>query len=479
MNNKQVKSILSGLSWSFGERILAQGITFCISVILARMLSPDEYGIIALVLVFINLSNVFVVSGFGEALIQKKQITEEDFSTMFWCSISFSFLLYFILYRISPFIAKLYNTSEVIWILRVLAIKIPIASMNTIQRAYLARRMEFKKFFFATVGGTVISGIIGIVLAYKNYGVWALVWQYITNSIIDTLVLYLTISWKPKLVFKIDSARTMIGYSWKITGASFINELYSEIRSLIIGKVYSPADLAFYNRGNQFPSLFITNINSSICTVFFPVMSRLQDDKKKLKQLAKKTLKISTFIIFPLLMGLIGISKTLIIVLLTKKWLPSVFYLNVLCFYWMVQPMQSINWQILKAIGKSDLCLKLEIIKKTIGFSLVFLTMFVSVRALTYSTALFAIISMLINMIPNGKLINYYFYDQLKDIAVNMTLASSMGLLVFCIGNIFQFCPIANLILQIIIGMAYYIGMSYIFRIDSLIILKNQVLSKK
>lgn len=478
MKKKEVKSIISGLSWSFGERILAQGITFGVSIILARILSPTEYGLIALVLIFINLSNVFVVSGLGEALIQKSETTDGDFSTMFWSSLFFSIFIYIFLYNLSPFIAKLYRKDEVIWILRILALKLPLASINTIQRAYLSRRMEFKKFFFSTLGGTVISGIVGIILAYKGYGVWALVFQYITNSTIDTLVLFLIINWKPKLIFDINSAKSMIKYSLKIMGASFINELYSEIRSLIIGRVYSPADLAFYNRGNQFPSLFITNINTSICTVFFPVMSRLQDKKEELKNLSKTTLIVSTYVIFPLLMGLVGVSKNLVTVLLTEKWLPSVFYLNVLCFYWMVQPMQSVNWQILKAVGRSDLCLKLEIIKKTIGFSLVFFTMFISVEAMAYSTTVFAIISMLINMIPNGKLINYYFYEQLKDIMINVFLSGSMCLIVFISGNILSFSNMVNLFLQILIGVIYYISISYILKIESFFILKDKILSK-
>lgn len=475
MEKKDIKNIISGLSWSFGERILAQGITFGVSIILARILSPTEYGLIALTLVFINLSNVFVVSGFGEALIQKKDIKSDEFSTMFWISISFSLVLYIILYNLAPFIAKLYKIDNVVWILRVLALKLPLASMNTIQRAYLIRKMEFKKFFFSTLGGTLISGIVGVILAYKGFGVWALVFQYMINSSIDTLILSLIIKWKPKLIFNINSAKTLFNYSWKITGATFINELYSEIRTLIIGRVYTPADLAFYNRGNQFPSLFITNISSSINTVLFPAMSKLQDKKEELKLFSKNALIFSSYIIFPLLMGLMGISKTLVIILLTDKWQETIPYLQILCLFYVTQPLQAINWQVLKATGRSDLCLKLEIIKKIIGFILILLTMFISMKALAWSATIFAIISTLINMIPNNKLINYPITEQIKDLYMNIFLSVTMYFIVWSIGNIFIDISILTLILQIFIGAFYYIGISYILKIEAFFILYRKI----
>lgn len=467
MEEKKISKVTSGLGWSFGERILAQGVTFVVSIVIARILSPQEYGLISLVLVFINLANVFVANGFGEALIQKKNASKEDFSTMFWCTFVFSIILYFILFQTAPSVGQFYNNNQVVSVLRVLSLKIPLASINTIQHAYVSKHMQFKKFFFSTLGGTVISGIVGIIFAYMGAGVWALVAQYLINSTIDTIVLLITVKWHPQFVFEKDEAIKLFNFSWKVTGAAFLNEVYTEIRSLIIGKVYSAADLAYYNKGNQFPSVLITNINSAINTVFFPVMASMQDEIRKLKNFARKSLKISSFIIFPLMAGLIGTAEVLVKVLLTEKWLPSVPYLRILCIFYASLPLQSINWQLLKAVGRSDICLKLEIVKKAIGFALILGTMFISVEALAGSTAIFSIVSMFINMIPNRKIIDYKIREQLCDIFPNLLLSTIMGALVWIIGNLSILPDLLILSLQILVGIVFYFVLSYVLKIEA------------
>lgn len=468
MANQRIAKVTSGLSWAFGERILAQGVTFIVSIVIARILSPEEYGLISLVLVFINLANVFVENGFGESLIQKKDSDIEDFSTVFWCTLFFSIILYCILFIAAPYIGVFYNNTIVSSVLRVLSLKMLLASMNTIQRAYVAKHLQFKKYFFSTLGGTVISGVSGILLAYMGAGVWALVAQYLVNSAIGTLILLITVKWKPQFIFKIERAKILLNYSWKVTGAAFINSLYIEMRSLIIGRVYSSADLAYYNRGNQFPSLFITNINTAINTVFFPVMSSMQDNISELKQFARKSLKMSSYIIFPIMAGLVGVAEVLVRVLLTEKWLPCVPFLQILCIFYGVQPLQSVNWQMLKAVGRSDLCLKLEIIKKIIGFALVLSTMFISVEALTWSTTAFAIISMIINMAPNKKIVGYSMKEQFADILPNFALSLVMGLIVWELRRLTIFSDIVLLIIQFLVGVIFYITASYILKLDSL-----------
>ena len=469
--------IVSGLSWSFGERILAQGVTFAVSIVLARILAPEEYGVISMVLVFINLANVFVTNGFGESLIQKKDADERDFSTVFWCTFAFSWMLYAILFFTAPLIGNFYKNIELVTVLQVLSLKLPLASINTIQHAYVSKMMEFKKFFFSTLAGTIVSGVVGIVMAYLGFGVWALVAQYLVNSIIDTLVLFSIVRWRPNFEFCRNSAKELMRFAWKATGAAFINELYTQARALIIGKVYSPADLAYYNRGNQFPQLFISNIVNSISIVFFPVMSSLQDDIQELKSLAKKALKVSSFIIFPLMAGLIGVAKPLVVLLLTEKWLPCVPFLQILCLYYMVQPMQSINWQLMKALGRSDLCLKLEIIKKAIGFTLVFATMFISVKALAWSTTLFAVISMVINMLPNKNLVGYSMMEQLKDIAPYFLLSSIMGIIVWGVSFIPGLHVAMVLIIQLITGIVFYCLGCKVFKVEAFDILMHYVKS--
>ena len=471
MKNK----IVSSLAWTFSERFFSQGITFIISIILARLLKPEEYGIISIVLVLVNLSNVFVISGFGEALIQKKIVKSIDFSTIFWCSLFLSFILYSGIYLIAPFLEKIYKIEQITLILRILALKIIISSVNTIQRAYIFRRMEFKKFFFSTSIGTVISGIFGIIWAYRGYGIWALVGQYLLNSLLEILILFIIVKWRPKFSFNWMSAKLLMKYSWKITGAAFINSLYSEARTLIIGSFYTPTDLAYYNRGNQFPSLLVVNINSAIGIVFFPVMSKLQNNKEELKVLVRQTIIVSSYVIFPILMGLMGVSKILVLLILTEKWLNSVFYLNILSFYWMTLPIQSINWQVLKALGRSDVCLKLELVKKVIGFSLILVTMFVSVKLLAISTAIFAIISTIINMNPNKKLINYSFKEQIKDIFKNFFMASCTGIFVYILGVYLNFSLIFIFFIQVFMGIFIYLSLSIIFKAEGFILLIKKV----
>ena len=464
-NSNLKKQVLSGLTWKFGERIIAQGVSFVVSLVLARMLMPEQYGVVALVLVFINLANVFVTNGLGESLIQKKDADSKDFSTMFFCSLFFSIILYGILFLSAPGIAAIYNNNQLILVLRILALQVPLSSIKTIQQAYVSKHMMFKKFFYSTLGGTLVSGIVGIIMAYKGMGVWALVAQYLVNSTIDTLILFITVQWHPTLEFSIKSAKQLTGYGWKLVIAQFINALYSELRSLLIGKFYTTADLASYNKGNQFPSLLITNINSSISSVLFPAMTRASDNKSKLKELTRKSIKTSSYVLFPMLAGLMAISEPLVRVLLTENWLPCVPFLKISCIYWMFQPSQTANVQAIKASGRSDICLKLEIIKKIIGISLLLISIRISVNAIVISNALFAGISAVINIIPNKQLISYGVKEQISDICPSLFLSVVLYFATsLCIK--LAWGDVITIILQLIIGVFVYGVGSLILKID-------------
>lgn len=480
MNSLKSK-VMSGLIWTFGERIAAQVVSFIISVVLARILLPEEYGIISMVLVFINIANVFVSNGLGEALVQKKDSDETDFSTMFYCSLTFSLLLYAVLFILAPLIADFYRTDELVWVLRILAIKIPISAISTIQHAYVSKHMIFKKFFFSTLGGTLVSGIVGIVMAISGFGVWALVMQYLANTTIDTVVLFFTVPWHPQLLFSKKSAKELIGFGWKLMAASLINTLYSELRSLVIGRVYTSADLAYYNKGNQIPNLVITNIDTSIGKVVFPAMVQENSDRERLKQISRRAMKTTSFLIFPILVGLFFVAKPVILLLLSEKWLPAVPYLQIACFYWACQPFQTTNWQIIKAVGRSDLCFKLEIIKKIIGVSLVLISMKISVHAIAVSAALFGLISMIINIIPNKKLIGYSILEMAVDMAPSLGIALIMGGVVWLV-SLINVSTIISLSLQAVVGAVTYIGLAVISKNDSLSYLLatvKQMLHKK
>ncbi|WP_421535693.1 lipopolysaccharide biosynthesis protein [Priestia sp. D3YE.R1] len=482
MKEKNLKNkIVSGLFWTFVERILAQSISFALSIILARLLMPSEYGIVVLVLVFINLANVLVSNGIGESLIQKKNTNEIDFSTIFYCSFILSIFLYLILFLSAPYIAGFYENLQLVWVLRILALVIPVSSINSIQYAYVAKKMMFKKFFFSTLSGTVLSGIIGIVMAYSGFGVWALVAQYLINTVVITVVLFFIVRWRPKLLFSLKSAKELMGFGWKLLVANFINSFYNELRSLVIGKAYTMADLAYYNRGNQIPSLIITNINTSIGKVIFPAMAEVNEDSTRLKILTRRAMKTTAYLTFPLMIGLMCISHSLVLVLLTEKWLFVVPFLQICCIYWLFQPMQTSNWQVIKALGRSDLLMNLEIFKKIIGILMLVVSMNISVQAIALSNAIFAGISMLINMIPNKKLINYSMLDQFRDMAPPLLISVIMGGTIYTISWI-SLSNISILILQIVCGGLIYIGTSYIFKIDSFMYLLDifsKIIKKK
>lgn len=465
-NSNLKAKVLSGLIWTFGERIIAQGVSFIVSIILARILAPDQYGAVAILLVFINLANVFVSSGFGESLVKKSDSNETDFSTMFYCSFVCSWILYLVLFIGAPYIATFYRIPLLTNLLRVFSLKIPISSISTVQHAYVSKHMIYKKFFFSTLGGTLVSGAVGIFMAYHGFGAWALVMQYLTNTTIGTLVLFFTVPWRPRRVFDKDSAGKLLSYGWKITASSLINALYIEMRSLIIGRVYSAEDLAYYNRGNQFPSLIITNVDSAIGKVMFPAMAKVSDSAEHLKDVSRRALKTTSYVVFPLMTGLLAVAEPLVRLLLTEKWLFCVPYLQCSCFYYMCQPIQTTNWQIIKASGRSDLCLKLEIVKKIIGVGIIVATMNYGVKAIAIGNAGFAAVSMIINTIPNKKLIEYSIGDQIKDLFPAISLSVFMGSTVWLV-SLLPIKPLLMLVLQVLLGMTIYIGSSLVFRVES------------
>ena len=475
--NKKIKEkVLSGLIWTFGERILAQGVSFVLSIILARILMPSEYGIIAMVMVFINIANVFTSTGFGESLVQKKNADELDFSTVFYCTFGMSVVIYVILFTCAPYIAKFYHTKEIVLVLRILSLKIIMSSIATVQHAYVQKQMMFKKFFFSTLGGTIISGVLGIMLAYAGAGVWALVVQYLINTIIDIIVLFITVPWHPKFLFSLKRAKSLMNFGWKLVLANLINAVYNELRSLIIGRSYSSAALAYYNKGNQIPALVITNIDTAIGTVVFPAMSETEE-KERLKAIGRRAMKTTSYIILPIMTGLIIVSRPLILLLLTEKWENSIIFMQILCLYWMTQPIQTTNWQIIKAVGRSDLCLKLEFLKKSIGIIMILVSMQFGAIAIAISAAIFGFISMVINILPNKKLINYSIKEQLLDIMPSFFASLAMGIIVYIISFI-KMPTVVLFIIQVILGICTYLTISYIFEIDSFSYMRSMIQGK-
>lgn len=463
--NKDRDSFFSGFFWKFNEQIASQLVSFIVSIVLARILTPKDYGIVSLVNVFIVIANVFVTSGFSAALIQKKDATQLDFSTIFHCSLIFSFVIYGIIYLCAPLIGDFYRNKALIWVVRVFALQLPLSSFNSIQQAYVSRHMAFRKIFVSTTIATILSGILGIIFALNNFGVWALVFQTILSTVFQTLVLFLEIPWRPKLEFSFESAKELIGYGWKVFGASFLGTFFNELRNLIIGRFYSPADLAYYNRGSRMPDLVANNIDSTITSVLFPVLSKHSDDYSKLKSMIRRSIRTSTFIIMPLMFGLAVAAKPVTQILLTNKWLPSVPFMQCLCISGAFGSISNANMQVIKASGRSDVLLKLELIKKPLYLIFLIVSIKINVLAVAISMAIYNIVGMLINVKPNNKLINYSYREQFKDIFPALTLSMIMGICILPI-QLLNLSPFFELTLEVISGGIIYLGGSWIFKLE-------------
>lgn len=470
------ENVITNFIWRFAERCGAQCVSFIVSIVLARLLDPEVYGTVALVTVFTVILQVFIDSGLGTALIQKKEADDLDFSTVFYFNFVVCFVLYICMFWAAPYIAYFYNRPELVSLVRVISLTLIISGVKNIQQAYVSRNMLFKRFFFATIGGTVFSAVIGIIMAYKGFGVWALVAQQLSNAAIDTLILWITVKWRPKWMFSFDRLKGLLSFGWKLLISALLDTGYNNIRQLIIGKLYSSVDLAYYNKGKQFPNLIVTNINTSIDSVLLPVMSKEQDDAEQIKRMMRKSISLSTYIMAPLMMGLAFVAPTVIELILTDKWLPCVPFLRIFCITYMFYPIHTANLNAINAMGRSDLFLKLEVIKKFVGIVLLISTMWSGVMVMAYSLLISSFLSQIINSWPNRKLLNYGYLEQLKDILPGILLAVFMGICV-CV---LEYLPLSNIVIlfmQILLGATIYIGGSIIFKLDSFQYLQETIKS--
>lgn len=459
-------NVLSNFIWRLLERCGAQVVSLVVSIILARMLSPDDYGLVALMTVFISVLGVFIDSGFSTALVQKKDTDDLDYSTIFVFNIISSIGIYSALFVFSSHIANFYGKPELIAMIRVLGLTLVISGVKGIQIAYVSRNMLFKKFFFATLGGTIGAAIVGILMAYVGFGAWALIVQSLFNNLVDTIILWCTVNCRPKIKFKKERFYQLFSYSWKLLVSGLLDTVYNNLNQLIIGRLYSSNDLAYYNRGMSWPNLIITNVNTSIDSVLLPSLSREQNNKMKIKQMTKKAIKLSTYIMFPLMIGLAICGTPLIRLVLTEKWLPAVPFQVIFCFIFMLYPIHTANLNSIKAVGRSDIFLKLEIIKKIFGIIAILFAVRISVLAMAYSLLATAFFSQIVNTLPNKKLINYGYFSQIKDIFPNLAISFLMGVIIYPIK--FWGLPDAlTLVIMFVVGVVVYLLGSLILHVDS------------
>lgn len=454
------------LLWKLLERFGVQGVQFILQIILARLLSPEHYGVLAIMVIFTTLANVFIQNGFNTALIQNKDVTEEDYSSVLWVSMGIAAITYAIIFVAAPWIAEFYEIPELITPFRVLALMLFPGALNSVQLAKVSREMDFKKVFYSNVGAILVSGIAGIVIALLGGGLWALVAQTMLNVFIASIVMQFTT--KLKLYFKVNLKRVKVlfAYGWKLLVSGLIDTLYQDLQGLVIGKKYDSATLGFFNRGKQFPQFLMNSINGAVQSVMLPAMSEKQDDKEQLKTLMRNSITISAYVVFPMMAGLAGVATPLVKVLLTDAWLPCVPYLQIYCFSFAFYPVHSCNLQAINAIGRSDLFLKLEIIKKSYGLLalIIAVVFFESPIAIAMTAVITGLLGFFVNAAPNKKLIGYSYFEQVRDILPSFLASIIMCGAVLAIGllNLNVFVTLA---MQLFIGVAVYLLISVIFKI--------------
>ncbi len=448
--------VLSNLLWRFLERCGAQGVTFIVSLVLARLLDPGIYGMIAIVLVFTSILDVFVDSGLGNALIQKKNADDLDFSSVFYFNVCMCLVLYALIFLAAPLIASFYRKPELVALIRVMSLTVVVSGVKNIQHAYVSRNMLFKRFFYATLGGTVCAAVVGIYMAYAGYGVWAIVAQHLLNVAMDTAILWATVKWRPKRMFSWERLRGLFSYGWKLLVSELLETVYTRLRQLIIGKMYTDEDLAFYNRGEQIPQFLTNNINTATNSVLLPAMAAEQDRAERVRTMTMRAITLSTYVIMPVLAGLAVCAESVVRIVLTEKWVPCVPFLRVFCIAYAFLPFHIANLNAVKAMGRSDLFLKMEILKKAVDLAILAVAMWFGPFVMALSLLVGDLISQVINSWPNRKLIGYSYGKQLLDMLPNIALTLVMCLIVSAV-RLLPLKDWALLLIQVPLGILVYV----------------------
>lgn len=470
---KQEKSIVGGLAWKFSERLVSQGVSFAVSLVLARLLSPDDYGLIALVLVFINLAGVFITSGFATALIQKKDADDTDFSTIFYCSLLCSFAIYLLIFLIAPLVAAFYEQPMLREILWVFGLQVPLGVFNSIQTAYISRHMLFKKVFFSTLISAVISGGVGICMAWSGLGVWALVGQSLSMTLCNTLVMLVIVPWRPKRLFSAAAAKQMLKYGGGVLVADLSGTFFNELRSLIVGRVYTGADLAYYNKGQQLPGLITNNLSGTLIAVMFPALANYSDDLQQVRDLARRSMRVLAFVLVPCLFGMAAVMEPLVLLLYGEKWTQVIPYGQILSVGMAVGVFGIIPLQVLKAIGRSDVTMKLEIWKKPVYLALLVMGVCINVYAIAVTMLIYEFYGVLVNMAQMKKHIDYKLRSQLVDLLPAFALGTVMAAVVLLIPSLGSL--VLTLAVKVLTGITVYLGGALLLKMEELVLLKEKI----
>ena len=469
--------------WNLLERVGTQGAQLLVSIILARILAPSAYGILALITVFVNLATVIVETGFGSSVIQKKDITPRQIDVVFTLNFSVSILLCAVLWLTAPWIASFYDQYEhslLVQVIRIYSLILPIGSVTSIQSSVVYRDMAFRKFFLVNIIVTILSSVIGIVMALLNCGVWALIFQQISAKAILLICLLFAVKWKPKFNFHFRQSGSMFRFGSNILLNRLLNMLYHQISSLVIGKAYAPDVLAFYTKGNTFPAMIATNTDYALQKVMFSAYSKHQDDLGKVREMMRKTIRLSTFVLSPLMFGMLSCAGSFILVVLTDIWLPARIYMQIFCLSYFLQPIGTNSAQALNGIGRSDLTLKIGLFTRLSGIALVLAAIPLGVTYIALAVLLTSLISAVTYMIANRTVFGYRISTQLKDLAGNVLPAATMVLVCLGIGYLCSsLSPVVILVLQVLSGALWYLCWAIIFRNENLTYLLAKLKSLK
>lgn len=463
MSENLKKDTTKGVFWSLIERFGTQGVQFLVMLVMARLLSPNDYGVVGLLVVFVSIAQAFVDGGFSQALIRKKDRTEIDNSTVFYFNIVVSVVIYLIFYLFAPYVSVFYNMPTLTPFMRVICLSIIINAFGVVQRALFNANIDFKAQAKASLIAIVISGAIGISLALRGFGPWALVWQQLSNLIVNTLFLWIYSEWRPLLAYSWKSFNELFSFGSKLLATSLLNAIYNNIQTIVIGKLYSAKSLGLYSRAAHFADLPSQQFTSVFMRVTFPVLCKVQDDLERLTSVYRRMLRVSAYIVFPLLIGMAAVAHPMIRVFIGEQWIECAYMLQIICFAEMWYPIHAINLDILQVSGRSDLFLKIEIYKKIVSLALLAISAPFGIIAMCYSNLLSSLICLYINTYYSSKILGISLLSQLKDLFPTISLAMVMFVIVqvviFFISNVF-----AQLIVGIIVGVVVYVSLSYILR---------------
>lgn len=460
---------LSSLFWKLFERGGSAFVQLVVQIVMARLLAPEQFGALSIMLVFVNIGNVVVQSGLNTALVQASEVDDDDSSTVFWLSFAISILLYAIVFFAAPCIAAFYQMDYLVWPLRGLALLLVINSYNSVQVALVQRALKFRKIFNATIVSVVCSGVLGIGSAVAGAGLWALVIQQLSYQALNCIALSWQVHWRPTLTFKPDRARSLFGFGWKLLVSALLDQGYQSLSDLIVGKQFSPTSLGFVSQGKKYPQALGNMLDGSIQPVMLSAVSRVQDDRAYVKRLVRRALKTSTFLIVPA-MTLFGVAAEPIVrLLLGEQWLPCVPFLQIYCFVYALLPIHTTNLQALNGMGRSDLFLKMELVKKAYGICFVLFGAFVlkDVYLLVGSYMITGIISTFVNAYPNKRVIGYSYGEQLRDIGPAFMLSAIAGAITYLLVGL-GLPDLATILLQTIVMCAVYLLLAKLLHVEEL-----------